>query len=51
MANYLLLHGAASTGWIWHRLEAGLRELGQCNDCEDRLRSLMVVGCGWWPRV
>ena len=28
MANYLLLHGAASTGWIWHRVEAGLRELG-----------------------
>ena len=28
MANYLLLHGAASTGWVWHRVEAGLRELG-----------------------
>src|SRR4051812_8202860 len=28
MTNYLLLHGAASTGWIWHRVEAGLREHG-----------------------
>jgi pimeloyl-ACP methyl ester carboxylesterase len=28
MANYLLLHGAARTAWIWHRVEAGLRELG-----------------------
>ncbi len=28
MANYLLLHGAASTGWIWHRVEAGLGEHG-----------------------
>lgn len=28
MTNYLLLHGAASTGWIWHRIEAGLREHG-----------------------
>ena len=28
MTNYLLLHGAASTGWIWHLVEAGLREHG-----------------------
>lgn len=28
MANYLLLHGAASTGWIWHRVATGLREHG-----------------------
>jgi len=28
VTNYLLLHGAASTGWIWHRVEHGLREHG-----------------------
>jgi len=21
------------------------------SDCEDRLRSLMVLGCGWWSRA
>jgi pimeloyl-ACP methyl ester carboxylesterase len=28
MTGYLLLHGAASTGWMWHRVEALLKEAG-----------------------
>ncbi len=28
MATYVLIHGAADSGWYWHLLEAELRELG-----------------------
>src|SRR5690625_4156888 len=28
MSNFLLLHGAASTGWMWHRVAAELHDAG-----------------------
>jgi pimeloyl-ACP methyl ester carboxylesterase len=35
MTNYLLLHGASSTGWIWHRVEDGLRAHGHAAVAPD----------------
>ena len=53
MANFLLLHGAASTGWIWHRVEAELRRSGHrtiapdlpCSDPEADLYTYVDVAC------
>jgi hypothetical protein len=33
------------------RLDPVLSPVTRRKDCEDRLRNLMVMGCGWWARV
>jgi pimeloyl-ACP methyl ester carboxylesterase len=35
VTNYLLLHGASSTGWIWYRVEPILREAGHLTLAPD----------------
>ena len=51
MANFLLLHGASSTGWIWHRVAGALRASGHdvaapdlpCADPEADLHTYIDV--------
>ena len=53
MANFLLLHGAASTGWLWHRVVAELEQAGHatvapdlpCADTTADLYTYIDVAC------
>lgn len=53
MANFLLLHGAASTGWLWHRVVAQLQQAGHatvapdlpCADTTADLYTYIDVAC------
>lgn len=35
MTGYLLLHGASSTGWMWHRVEPLLQNAGHSTIAPD----------------
>src|SRR5690625_1426693 len=35
MANFILLHGAASTGWLWHRVVPELQQSGHSTAAPD----------------
>ena len=53
MSGFLLLHGASSTGWLWHRVEAELRRSGHetvapdlpCSDPKADLNTYVDVAC------
>ncbi|GAA4473426.1 alpha/beta fold hydrolase [Enteractinococcus fodinae] len=53
MANFLLLHGAASTGWLWHRVTPELHQAGHatvapnlpCADATADLHTYLDVAC------
>lgn len=53
MSRYLLLHGASSTGWLWHRVEPELRRAGHrtvapdlpCPDPTADLTTYVDVAC------
>ena len=53
MANFLLLPGAASTGWLWHRVAAELHQAGHatvtpdlpCADATADLQTYRDVAC------
>lgn len=53
MSAFLLLHGASSTGWLWHRVEAELQSAGHrtvapdlpCSDPNAELVTYVDVAC------
>lgn len=53
MSRYLLLHGASSTGWLWHRVESELYRAGHrtaapdlpCDDPNADLHAYIDVAC------